>query len=164
MVTILIQMTARIGMSFGSGSGTGTDGEAGVPGLAAQTTAQLDQSGTLQSGRVRLTNPSNANSQTIRFDNTNSPFSTDFLEDLQTGLSIYLRGLLTDAVRAGAIDSVTTVDADDDLVDIVFTPDILTGTFSNAEQVILGFQESDSSAGGGGGGLSAVYYRFNTGR
>ena len=147
-----------IDISTLGGMGTGTDGEdgqSGVPGLGSLTTAQLDQSGVLQSGRVRLTNPDNTNSQTIRFDNTNSPFSTDYLSDLETGLYIFLKGQSSDAVRTGIIDSVTTVDADDDLVDIVFSPDIIDGDFTNAETVVLGFQESDSS-GSGGSGLSSV--------
>ena len=125
--------------------GTATDGRDGVPGLGSHVEAQLDQIGTHQSGRVRLTNPNNANSQTIRFDNTNSVFSADFLENLEIGLYVFLKGLSSDAVRSGVIDSVTVIDADNEQVDIVFTPDINQGTFTNAEQVILGFQEDDDS-------------------
>ena len=121
----------------------GGGGGAGVPGLGSQTTAQLDQTGTLQSGRVRLTDPDSDTSQTIRFDNTAGPFSDDFLADLETGLFVFLRGQTSDAVRAGAIDTVTVVHAGDELVDIVFTPTVNSGSFANAETVILGFQESD---------------------
>ena len=121
----------------------GGGGGAGVPGLGSQTTALLDQTGTLQSGRVRLTDPDSDTSQTIRFDNTAGPFSDDFLADLETGLFVFLRGQSSDAVRAGAIDTVTVINVGDELVDIVFTPTVNSGSFTNAETVILGFQESD---------------------